>query len=146
MFTARFCKTLTHISHQRVFTDADIRTPGMVTSIEKAVEKAYKEMKDADIILNPYFELVLELIDGEEWGYYFADHVSRVIFWFEAHKSSYLIGNVRGVKCSDHISEFFPRSISHPIFFHYAAPRIYTRITVLVRTASEVCTFLTGPK
>jgi hypothetical protein len=90
-------------SCKRVFTDADIRTPGMVTSIEKAVEKAYKEMKDADIILNPYFELVLELMDGEEWGYYFADHVSRVIFWFEAHKSSYLIGNVRGVKCSDHI-------------------------------------------
>ncbi|KAG2363555.1 hypothetical protein BDR07DRAFT_1403907 [Suillus spraguei] len=77
----------------------------MVASIGKAVEKAHKELENASITFHPSVELVLELIeeDHEKWGYYFADHDSRVIFWFEAHKSSDLIGNVRGVKCSDHI-------------------------------------------
>jgi hypothetical protein len=47
MFTGRFCMTLTHISRQRVFTDADIRTSGMVANIGKAVEKAYQEVGNA---------------------------------------------------------------------------------------------------
>ncbi|KAG1816398.1 uncharacterized protein BJ212DRAFT_1577075 [Suillus subaureus] len=92
-------------SYKRVFTDADIRASGMVDNIGKAVEKAYKEIENAGFDFHPSVELVLELMEGdrEEWGYYFADHDSRVIFWFEAHKSGDLIGNVRGVKCSDHI-------------------------------------------
>ncbi|KAG2048579.1 hypothetical protein BDR06DRAFT_757383 [Suillus hirtellus] len=92
-------------SYKRVFTDADIRTPGMVDNIGKAVDKAYKEVENAGIDLDPSVELVLEFMNGdhEEWGYYFADHDRRIIFWFEAHKSSDLIGGVRGVKCADHI-------------------------------------------
>ncbi|KAG1838590.1 hypothetical protein DFJ58DRAFT_813820 [Suillus subalutaceus] len=92
-------------SHKRVFTDADIRASGMVDNIGKAVEKAYKEVENAGIKLRSSVELVLEPMEGdrEEWGYYFADHDSRVIFWFEAHQSGGLIGNVRGVKCGDHI-------------------------------------------
>lgn len=107
MFTGRFYMTLAHISPQRVFTDADIRTSGMVANISKAVEKAYKGVDNAGIHLRPSVELVLELMEGdrEEWGYYFADHDNRVIFWFEAHRSNELIGNVRGVKCTNHISE-----------------------------------------
>ncbi|KAG2751104.1 hypothetical protein P692DRAFT_201864061 [Suillus brevipes Sb2] len=34
-------------SHKRVFTDADIRTSGMVANIGKAVEKAYQEVGNA---------------------------------------------------------------------------------------------------
>ncbi|KAG1866060.1 hypothetical protein F4604DRAFT_1956841 [Suillus subluteus] len=92
-------------SHKRVFTDADIRASGMVDNIGKAVEKAYKEVENAGIKFRSSVELVLEPMEGdrEEWGYYFADHDSRVIFWFEAHQSGDLIGNVRGVKCGDHI-------------------------------------------
>ncbi|KAG2034190.1 hypothetical protein BDR03DRAFT_965695 [Suillus americanus] len=92
-------------SHKRVFTDANIRASGMVDNIGKAVEKAYKELVNAGIKFHTSVELVLEPMEGdrEKWGYYFADHDSRVIFWFEAHKSGDLIGNVRGVKCSDHI-------------------------------------------
>ncbi|KAG2344560.1 hypothetical protein BDR05DRAFT_947258 [Suillus weaverae] len=92
-------------SYKRVFTDADIRASGMVENIGKAIEKAYKEVENAGIDLHPSVELVLELVEGdrEEWGYYFADHDSHVIFWFEDHRSGDLIGNVRGVKCADHI-------------------------------------------
>ncbi|KAG2757638.1 hypothetical protein P692DRAFT_20824463 [Suillus brevipes Sb2] len=92
-------------SHKRVFTDADIRTSGMVANIGKAVEKAYQEVGNAGIDLRPSVELVLELMEGdrEEWGYYFADHDNRVIFWFEAHRSNELMNNVRGVKCTNHI-------------------------------------------
>ncbi|KAG1775696.1 hypothetical protein EV702DRAFT_1007431 [Suillus placidus] len=92
-------------SHKRVFTDADIRASGMVENIGKAIEKAYKEVENAGIDFHPSVELVLELVEEgrEEWGYYFADHDNRVIFWFEAHRSGDLIGNVRGVKCADHI-------------------------------------------
>ncbi|KAG1733740.1 hypothetical protein EDB19DRAFT_1830862 [Suillus lakei] len=92
-------------SYKRVFTDVDIRASGMVTNIGKAVEKAYNEVGNAGIHLHPSVELVLELIEGnsEEWGYYFVDHDNRVIFWFKAHSSKHLIGNVRGVKCTSHI-------------------------------------------
>ncbi|KAG2127914.1 uncharacterized protein EDB93DRAFT_1109131 [Suillus bovinus] len=95
-------------SYKRVFTDADIRAPGMVANIGEAVERAYNEVKSAGIKLHSSVELVLELMKGhhEEWGYYFADHDRRIILWFEAHKPSDLIGNVRGVKCGDHITSF----------------------------------------
>lgn len=117
----------------------------MVDNIGKAVDKAYKEVENAGIDLDPSVELVLEFMNGdhEEWGYYFADHDRRIIFWFEAHKSSDLIGGVRGVKCADHISEFFMGSIPSSSFFHCTTPRICIRITVLVRTASGVYLFLT---
>lgn len=132
--------TLTHISHQRVFTDADIRTSGMVANIDRAVKEAYKEAEGAGINFPPSVELVLELMEGE-WGYYFADHDNRVIFWFGAHRSNHLIGNVRGVKCADHISELSPGTFSRSSFFHCVTPRICARITILVRTGLEVCTF-----
>ncbi|KAG2131682.1 hypothetical protein DEU56DRAFT_454610 [Suillus clintonianus] len=92
--------------YKRVFTDADIRAPDMVAKMGKAVDKVYKEAENASIDLHPSVELVLELTEGgadEEWGYYFADHNERVIFWFEPNRSSDLIGNVRGVKCRNHI-------------------------------------------
>ncbi|KAG1718324.1 hypothetical protein EDB19DRAFT_1798801 [Suillus lakei] len=42
--------------------------------------------------------------DGEElWGYYFADHERRVVFWFEDHRSRTLTNYIRGVERKSHI-------------------------------------------
>jgi hypothetical protein len=63
--------------------------------------------------MHSLIELALELIteDGKEkWGYYFADHDKRIIFWFEDHESRPLMNKIRGVERKSHISEFFPRS------------------------------------
>ncbi|KAG1762584.1 hypothetical protein EDD22DRAFT_952979 [Suillus occidentalis] len=92
--------------YERVFTDADARDPETAVKLGKAVEKAKEEAGNAEIILNPYFELALELItkkDGEwVWGYYFDDHKKRVVFWFEDHMSDFLMGGVRGVERKSH--------------------------------------------
>lgn len=97
---------------QRVFTDADARDPETAVKLGKAVEKAKEEVGNAEITLDPHFELALELItkkDGEwVWGYYFVDHKKRVVFWFEDHTSDSLMGGVRGVERKSHASEFFP--------------------------------------
>ncbi|KAG1740186.1 uncharacterized protein EDB91DRAFT_1133546 [Suillus paluster] len=93
-------------SNHRVFTDVNVRTDEIAVKMGKIAEKAYAEARDAGIILHPSVELVLELMeeDGKEiWGYYFADHDRRVIFWFQVHRSSDLMGNVRGVKCNNHV-------------------------------------------
>ncbi|KAG2139271.1 hypothetical protein DEU56DRAFT_944095, partial [Suillus clintonianus] len=92
--------------YQRVFTDANLRDPETAVKLAKAVEKVYEEAHSADIFLHPSVELALELIvkDGSEsWGYYFADHERRVIFWFEDHESHSLMNAVRGVECKSHI-------------------------------------------
>ncbi|KAG2139280.1 hypothetical protein DEU56DRAFT_707667, partial [Suillus clintonianus] len=92
--------------YKRVFTDADVRDPETAIKLGKAVEKVYEEARDANIVLHPSVELALELIvkDGaESWGYYFADHERRVIFWFKDHKSHSLMRRVRGVKRKSHI-------------------------------------------
>ncbi|KAG2139272.1 hypothetical protein DEU56DRAFT_800495 [Suillus clintonianus] len=86
---------------KRVFTDANVRDSEIAVKLGKAVEKAYEEARNADISLHPSVELALELIvkdGGESWGYYFADHERRVIFWFKDHKSHSLMRHVRGVK------------------------------------------------
>ncbi|KAG1767330.1 hypothetical protein EV702DRAFT_1013229 [Suillus placidus] len=92
--------------YKRVFTDANVRDPKTVVKIDKAIETAYEEARKAIIPWDPSVELALELIveQGEEsWGYYFADHEKRVIFWFEDHKSFELMNNVRGVKRKSHV-------------------------------------------
>ncbi|KAG2110651.1 uncharacterized protein F5147DRAFT_651824 [Suillus discolor] len=92
--------------YKRVFTDVDVRDPHSRVKIDKAVEKAYHEARNASIPLDPFVELGLELIvkDGEEmWGYYFVDHEKRVIFWFEDHISDSLMSGIRGVERKSHI-------------------------------------------
>jgi hypothetical protein len=107
-------RAFTHfaVAFQRVFTDADARDPETAVKLGKAVGKAKEEAGNAEIILDPYVELALELItkkDGEWlWGYYFVDHKKRVVFWFEDHTSDSLMGGVRGVERKSHASEFFP--------------------------------------
>jgi hypothetical protein len=99
------------VACQRVFTDADARDPETAVKLGKAVKKAKEEAGHAEITLDPYVELALELItkkDGEwMWGYYFVDHTKRVVFWFEDHISDSLMGGVRGVERKSHASEFF---------------------------------------
>ncbi|KAG2030680.1 hypothetical protein BDR03DRAFT_1016879 [Suillus americanus] len=93
-------------SYKRVFTDANVRDPGISVKIDKAVEKAYEEARNANIPLDPFVELGLELMvedDEEMWGYYFVDHKRRVIFWFEDHRSHLLTNDVRGVERKSHI-------------------------------------------
>ncbi|KAG1834270.1 hypothetical protein EV424DRAFT_1363641 [Suillus variegatus] len=63
-------------------------------------------MDEVNITIDPLVELVLELIktdDGEMWGYYFADHKKRIIFWFEDHISDPLMNKIRGVECKSHV-------------------------------------------
>ncbi|KAG1859589.1 hypothetical protein DFJ58DRAFT_682285 [Suillus subalutaceus] len=112
-------------SHKRVLTDANVRNPETTVKIDKAVEKAYEEARNANIPLDPSVELGLELIvenDEEMWGYYFVDHERRVIFWFEDYL---LMNNVRGVERKSHIKyaleyhywahiELFPNKRSLP--------------------------------
>ncbi|KAG1898112.1 uncharacterized protein F5891DRAFT_1044521 [Suillus fuscotomentosus] len=91
---------------QRAFTDADVRDQKIATKIGEAVTKAYREMSEANLTIDPLVELVLELIktdDGEMWGYYFADHKKRIIFWFEDHTSDPLMNKIRGVECKSHL-------------------------------------------
>ncbi|KAG1839305.1 hypothetical protein DFJ58DRAFT_859591 [Suillus subalutaceus] len=128
-------------SSDRVFTDVDVRDPGTAVTMGtmgEVVKQAYKEARKADTF-HASIELTLERmeVDGQEkWGYYFADHDRRVIFWLEPHNPRDLLNNVRGVKRKSHVSEFIPSDI-HPSFSHCVTPRVCTRITVLVRTASE---------
>ncbi|KAG1879054.1 hypothetical protein F4604DRAFT_1923207 [Suillus subluteus] len=90
----------------RVFTDADVRDPVIPAKIGEVVDEAYRKAHEAEIYMHPLVELALELImaDGEEkWGYYFADHDKRVVFWFEDHKSEPLLNNIRGVERKSHV-------------------------------------------
>ncbi|KAG0708037.1 hypothetical protein DFH29DRAFT_563050 [Suillus ampliporus] len=92
--------------YKRVFTDADVRNSKTADKIDKAVEKAQEEARNAGISLDDFDELALELIEeeGKEiWGYYFADHRRRLIFWFEDHTSELLMNHVRGVERKSHV-------------------------------------------
>lgn len=75
----------------------------------KAAETAYEEACNENIVLHPSVELALEFMDKDHKyiGYYFVDHDRRVIFWFEAHESYYIIFGVRGVERKSHVSEYF---------------------------------------
>ncbi|OJA08948.1 hypothetical protein AZE42_07505 [Rhizopogon vesiculosus] len=86
--------------YKRVFTEANVRNPEIATEIGKAAEKAYEEVRRADISLHPSVELALELMNDDSWGYYFADHERRVIFWFEDYR---LRSYVRGVERKSHV-------------------------------------------
>jgi hypothetical protein len=133
-----------HIAHQRVFTDANVRDPEIAIKIGKAMEKAYEEARHADISLSPSVELALELMGDDSWGYYFADHDRRVIFWFEDHHSLYLLNSVRGVERKSHVSESSTRSNSFWGFSHCVRRlplSVCTTITILVCTASRSLLF-----
>lgn len=113
---------------QRVFTDADVRDPVTAAKIGQAVEIAYRKAHEANIHMHPLAELVLEFVmtDGVEmWGYYFADHDKRVVFWFEDYTSDPLMKNIRGVERKSHVRyalesqywkhvELFPNKRSFP--------------------------------
>ncbi|KAG2034176.1 hypothetical protein BDR03DRAFT_1013654 [Suillus americanus] len=115
-------------SSDRVFTDVDVRDPGTAVTMGtmgEVVKQAYKEARKADTF-HASVELTLELVevDGKEkWGYYFADHDRRVIFWLEPHNSRDLLDNVRGVKRKSHVryaleSQYWSSFLT-PIFTHY---------------------------
>ncbi|KAG1743341.1 uncharacterized protein EDB91DRAFT_242914 [Suillus paluster] len=94
--------------YKRVFTDADVRNSETAVKIDKAVEKAREEARNAGISLDRSVELGLEFMeedDKEMWGYYFADHDRRVIFWFEDYdsESNWLMNGVRGVERKSHV-------------------------------------------
>lgn len=85
-------------SNRRVFTYVDPATAvGMddVLVAKKACEAAQ--------VFSSSVELALECTEDEKWGYYFADHDKRVIFWLEPYESEELIGHIRGVKSASHI-------------------------------------------
>ncbi|KAG2368659.1 hypothetical protein BDR07DRAFT_1390523 [Suillus spraguei] len=91
---------------KRVCTDANVRDHVTRVKADKAVEKAYQEVRNALTDIPSFVELGLELMveDGKEkWGYYFVDHERRVIFWLEDYKFLELVNNVRGVKRKSHV-------------------------------------------
>ncbi|KAG1749217.1 hypothetical protein EDB19DRAFT_179217 [Suillus lakei] len=91
---------------ERVFTDADVRDTVIAAKIGGAVKEAYRKVHQENIPMDDYVELALELItkDGvENWGYYFANHDKRVIFWFEDYESDPLMNKIRGVESKTHI-------------------------------------------
>jgi hypothetical protein len=97
------------MARQRAFTDADVRNPEIAAQIGEVIEKAYEEARNANICLDSCVELALEFIcdNGEAvWGYYFADHDTRTIFWYEDYESGSM-NLIRGVHRKDHISKFF---------------------------------------
>ncbi|KAG1861805.1 hypothetical protein DFJ58DRAFT_247854 [Suillus subalutaceus] len=88
---------------ERVFTDADVRDH---VTIGEAIKEAHRKAREANISMPRLVELVLERIvtDGvEKWGYYFADHDKRVVFWFEDHTSDLLMNKIRGVERKSHV-------------------------------------------
>ncbi|KAG2135052.1 hypothetical protein BD769DRAFT_449254 [Suillus cothurnatus] len=91
---------------ERVFTDADVRDPVIAAKIDEAVNEAYRKAREAHIEMDLLVELVLELImtdSDEKWGYYFADHKKRIVFWFEDYKSGLLLNNIRGIERKSHV-------------------------------------------
>ncbi|KAG0699793.1 hypothetical protein DFH29DRAFT_1001648 [Suillus ampliporus] len=106
-------------SDYRVFTDVNVRVDEIAVKMGKIAEKAYEEAHKADVF-DPSVELALERmeVDGKEtWGYYFADHHRRVVFWSEPHESVHLMGNVRGVNHESHNHSTGPyglRILLHP--------------------------------
>ncbi|KAG2038646.1 hypothetical protein BDR03DRAFT_895142 [Suillus americanus] len=91
---------------ERVFTDADVRDHVTAAKIGEAVKEVHRKAHEANISMPQLVELVLERImtDGvEKWGYYFADHDKRVVFWFEDHTSDLLMNKIRGVERKSHV-------------------------------------------
>ncbi|KAG1776247.1 hypothetical protein EV702DRAFT_1230424 [Suillus placidus] len=127
---------------QRVFTDADVRDPVTAAKIGEAIKKAYRKVHEANICMHPLVELALELIGEEKWGYYFADHDKRVVFWFEDHTSDPLMNKIRGVERKSHVSEFFPWIAFYSRLCNCVASRACTRIAILVRTIPSVLLYL----
>jgi hypothetical protein len=126
----------TQVTHQRVFTDADVRIPATTDKINQAVVKAYEKARNANIPLDLLVELGLELMmrDGKEmWGYYFVDHKRRVIFWFEDYESSDLMKNIRGVESKSHVSKFFSWNMLVSNSCNCVALRVCITFSVLVR-------------
>jgi hypothetical protein len=127
------------ISHQRVFTYANVRDYETTVKMDDVAKKAYREARIVNAFLDrSSVELVLEGMKGEDskWGYYFADHDKRVIFWLKPHKSKELMGNVQGVNSASHISECFLSNL-HSELSHDVISRVCTRITILVRMAQS---------
>lgn len=128
------------MARQRVFTDVNVRDPVIAVELGEAVKKAYEEARKENILLNPYVELTLELIelDGEKaWGYYFADYKRHTIFWFEDHESMDLMNNIRGVHHKTHVSKFFSWNAFLLRSNTRVVHRVWIRITVLVRMISR---------
>ncbi|KAG2124706.1 hypothetical protein BD769DRAFT_863834 [Suillus cothurnatus] len=93
-------------SNHRVFTYANVRDYETTVKMDDVAKKAYREARIVNAFLDrSSVELVLEGMKGEDskWGYYFADHDKRVIFWLKPHKSKELMGNVQGVNSASHI-------------------------------------------
>ncbi|KAG1822516.1 uncharacterized protein BJ212DRAFT_809635 [Suillus subaureus] len=91
---------------ERVFTDADVRDHVTAAKLCEVVKEAHRKVNEANIPMPELVELVLERImtDGvEKWGYYFADHDKRVVFWFEDHTSDPLMNKIRGVERKSHV-------------------------------------------
>jgi hypothetical protein len=101
----------------RVFTDADMRS-GKVDSekllaMAKALNAYAKSQPDVQARINDGTELVLELsIDKgntniiKSCGYYFVDHVERVIFWahpYTCEPGGEILFNVKAAKKFSHI-------------------------------------------
>ncbi|KAG1732077.1 hypothetical protein EDB19DRAFT_1912261 [Suillus lakei] len=125
---------------KRVFTDANIRDPVTAAKIGEAVMEAYRKARDAHICMHPLVELALELIteDGvEKWGYYFADHDKRVVFWFEDHPSPLLMNKIRGVERKNHVryalesQYWFAQLLAVCMFPHTTEVHALTFVTVL---------------
>ncbi|KAG2119360.1 hypothetical protein DEU56DRAFT_929013 [Suillus clintonianus] len=92
-------------SNRKVFTYANIQGPGTAVEMDEIAKKAYEEAHKANVFRSSV-ELTLERMmvgEDEKWGYYFADHDKRVVFWLKPYKSEELIGNVRGVNGASHI-------------------------------------------
>ena|ERR1700730_5937482 len=55
------------------------------------------------------YDLVLDIMpdnDKIKWSYYYACHETRCLFWLDPYDGSYMISEIRGVKCPALVSAF----------------------------------------
>jgi hypothetical protein len=65
------------------------------------------------------YDLVLDIMPTEDghiqWGYYYACHETRCLFWLETYDATFMISELYGVKSPAHISALHLSSPTPPL-------------------------------
>ncbi|KAJ7801222.1 hypothetical protein B0H13DRAFT_672457 [Mycena leptocephala] len=116
---------------KRIFTDAHLHIDTVFDAATAFIDKIERFYEDKGMITSRranVLDLVLDLVKGEDGtgcGYYFVDHLERIVFWDDAFKLEWLSHGqeVQGVTSAQHIKtelevqfwrhcELFPSAIS----------------------------------
>jgi hypothetical protein len=98
---------------QRIFTDAHLHIDTVFDAATAFIDKIERFYEDKGMITSRranVLDLVLDLVkseDGMGCGYYFVDHLERIVFWDDAFKLEWLSHGqeVQGVTSAQHIGE-----------------------------------------